>query len=461
MMKKLLFGSLTLFVLGFAKAQLTYTETVVTDTVHYYYNKHYYTQGGPALQNFPYTAAPALNNTTHMGSKFVNKEAIEISGLEGYSGIASLRKSQATMPVRLYLCNLDANGMPVLPAIDSVSSVVGTTVTVKVGGDFPFGRKHILTKDYAILIRNMSTHSGDSVKMVRTSARTYTAWAANNGPTWRDKYSDTMGVVRYLGKFYSTSDFTVSGFGKGTSYEFIVAPRVTYTLSASHIMPQKVVDKENICTFDAMTYTNSSSWRYSSPMYNFIEFNAKWNKINTDFAYYLAPPTGFPTDSAITWFFRDQDNGANKPDPRKCIVRGGATKTVTHYSDSAGCFEDCNFIARMWTMNTPGLRLTAQEQFTVCIDYCDDDALGVHATKTIEGIKLFPNPATTGKTQLTGLAGNNTILVYDLLGQLIFTETTNKDRTTIDLGNQPNGHYIVRVVNDAKQAKVIKLIKQN
>lgn len=464
-MKKLLFVSLALLSIGSALKAQAPTYTTVTDTVHYYYHKHYYTQNGPPWGFLPYTPGPAFHNISYVGSKFENKDTLVVSGLEGFSGMASKRSSQLSMPVALYLCNLGTDGLPVLPALDSVYTVVGNTLTVKVGGDFPNGRTRVLTKDYAVLMRNMSQHSGDSIKLVRTSAKTYTAWAAVNGPTWRDKYSDGMGVIRYLGKFYSTTNFTLTGFGKGTDYEFLVAPRVQYNLRATQTIPQKVVDNETICTWDKLTFTNTSSWRYTNRFYNFLEFNARWNHDQTVFHYLLAPPTGFPTDSAITWFFRDQDNGQAIPDPRKCLGRDGGTNSIVHYSDSTGCFDDNRFIARLKPMNyytsIQANMVTASEIFTLCLDFCGVDAVGLKTNTLENGLNVYPNPAVSGKTSLSGLVGSNTIYVYDVLGQVVYKELTNKEQVTIDLSNKPNGNYIVRVVSDLNKSKTVKIVKQD
>src|SRR5687768_15572290 len=159
-MKKLF---LLLCLAAFARinAQSLMQTQVVYDTVHYFFNKHYFKTGTP-MQSFPYYKLPYATQTlvAHAGSRFSNNEPIEISGLEAFV----TRDTQATkqiIPVRLYLCTLQ-NNLPVLPGLDSLQVNVSgyTPFNGPVGGNFPNNQKYILTSDYAILVRNVSTSSG-------------------------------------------------------------------------------------------------------------------------------------------------------------------------------------------------------------------------------------------------------------------------------------------------------------
>ena len=203
MMKKLLLLCSALFVFSIGvRAQLNVVvlDTIMTDTLHYYLNKHYFKSATTGnLKDFPYfkCAASTFTGVSHCGSKFETcGDTVQVLGLYGYASM-NIHTLNNKIPVRLYLCNLGSNGLPVLPAIDSVSSFVGSnavTTPTLVGGYFPNGRIHTLSSNYAVLIRNVSSISYDTVNLIRTAALTHT----NAFATWADKSSDGYGFVSIL-----------------------------------------------------------------------------------------------------------------------------------------------------------------------------------------------------------------------------------------------------------------------
>jgi len=76
-------------------------------------------------------------------------------------------------------------------------------------------------------------------------------------------------------------------------------------------------------------------------------------------------------------------------------------------------------------------------------------------------LRIFPNPAVNGKAEIIGLSGLNTITIFNLLGQLITTQKTEKENFQIDLNNQPNGTYLVKIVNANHDSKVVKIVNEN
>lgn len=463
MKKKLFF--LNALMAFFGSSLIAQTITPVTDTVHYYYQKQYFKRG-TSTGNLPYYKAPARTSISFMGSKFENKDTLVVHGLETYAARTLRGATNGAFTMGMYLCELDNDNMPKLPPLDSVilsgTAGVGSTVIAGYAGNFPNGRTRVLTKDFAVLVRNMSDKSGDTILFARTACRTYTAWSATNGPGWEDKFSDGYGYVRFGGKFQSATNSTVAGFGYSTDYEFIVAPRVSYNLKADHILPPKVVNSETLCTFEPVTFTNTSSWHYTNRMYNFLEFTRKWNDAVTPFHYGLVPTDGWTGDSAITWFFRDQDNGKSTPDPRAFLPFQAKSQTVTHYSDSTGCFEDCSFIARHRKMRIGSSpQIAAIGTFSMCVDFCNGDGVGVKTNNWNEKIKMYPNPTSTGKTKITGLIGNTNVEVFDILGQLVHIEQSDKESLALDLSNQSNGTYFVHLTNSNSKTKVVKVIKQD
>lgn len=101
---------------------------------------------------------------------------------------------------------------------------------------------------------------------------------------------------------------------------------------------------------------------------------------------------------------------------------------------------------------------TNKSTFTQSVSAC----LGLSINNiNSSSIELYPNPAINGKSYVSGLNGQNTIIVYNILGQTVFTQTSADETTTIDLSNQPNGTYLVKVIDSINNSKTVKLIVQN
>ncbi|MCC6372694.1 MAG: T9SS type A sorting domain-containing protein [Bacteroidia bacterium] len=462
MMKKLLLLASVLFTGSIQmKAQTPSTSTfAVTDTLHYYFNKFYFKSGsaqGAGSVPVIKLAASTVTGVTHVGVIYENcGDSMDINGIEGIVA-KTTRTSQQSIKVRMYLCGLNSSRMPVLPPIDSTPDItIGTNILNMVGGNLVHGPKRI-AGDFAICFRNMSTISGDTIVLGRTASRTYTAWP---NYTWSQKYSDGNGVMRFSGTFRSVTNFTASGLGVGTDYEFMLAPRVTYTIQASQAMPQPVIDSQTLCTSTAYNFTNTSSCRISNRMYNLIEFYNYWNQPGS----YLAnwPAGGWPVDSSFTWKFDNEDNLATGG---RIFLHKYNNNVVGFQSDSVinPICTDQNFFRmrhRTSGLYGRGTMYSANQQFTICLDYCNNDAVGLNDVTNYSSLNVFPNPANeTGIININGLIGENTINVYDMLGQLISTETTSTAKTTIDLSHQAKGNYLVRINNDSNMSKTVKLIK--
>lgn len=472
MMKKLLLSVVVVCSLALnIKAQINPTPTtmVITDTLHYYYNKFYFKQAFPAQftnyvspTNYTNYAAfyqcPALTFTGYpfVGNKFECPDTIVVEGLEAVLAKARSATEIFNTPARVYLCKLDANGKPKLPALDSVELSLNSRGAKLYGGPLKNGPKKIIG-DYAILVRNVSTIAGDTVNIMRTSCKTFTAWPA----TWQEKYSDGYGFIRHGGSFYSTTNFTLApGFGWGTDYEFFVAPRVTYTATVSQAWPTEVANSQTVCTFQPLTFTNTSSKFFTNRMFNLLEFYKKWNTPLAQL--YYAPPGGWPSDSTVTWKFDFEET--NSAGGKIHLPYGGGSNTIQFYTDSVlnpKC-SDQNFFRvnfkKMIVFGT-GAQTGVQEMIPICVEYCGGDAVGLSKNTGNDKLSVYPNPAVSGKTYISGLHGKSTILVYDVLGQVVFTETTEKDQVLVDLSNKANGSYLIKVTNGNGQSRAARIIK--
>ncbi|MCW3075425.1 MAG: hypothetical protein JWO32_34, partial [Bacteroidetes bacterium] len=83
-----------------------------------------------------------------------------------------------------------------------------------------------------------------------------------------------------------------------------------------------------------------------------------------------------------------------------------------------------------------------------------------HAISAASNVNVYPNPTVNGKTNVAGLEGANVITVYNMLGQVVSTTSTDKEVVTIDLSAQTAGNYLVRITNSNNQTKTLKVINQ-
>ncbi len=452
----------------------TNTNTLlVKDTLHYYLNKFYFKTATVDYTNFPKykSAASTVTNITHVGSRFdvPAGETVTVTGLEAF-GQRVQPAVHLTIPINIYLCNLNAQGFPVLPPLDSVQTIVGGNAVTPIGGPLLHGPR-TMTTDFAILFRNVSTSSGDYAYLLRTAGTT----ATNSSAPVSTKCSDfengkDYSFVRFNGTFYSTKDFTLSPeFGIGTSYEFVVAPHVEYEVQASQIMPTWVkllgdtTDDEFVCARLPMTFTNTSSGFFEHRMYNLNQFYRKWN-LGSPFPPFFS--SAFAADSSITWNF-DFIYVQNVRDSRVFLPYVN-NHTVTLYNDVASepfCFDANNqFRARLKPMGAKGRvpQFAFTESFKVCLTWCNGDTVGIgELNNNYKYLKVYPNPAVSGKTLISGLKGENLIEVYNMLGQTILTEKANSESFEINLSKQPTGTYLLKIVNSDKQTKMLKIINQD
>src|SRR5690606_21582756 len=125
-----------------------------------------------------------------------------------------------------------------MPPIDSVAVMTqgnSEDFVTPVGGNFTDNRVHRVGSDFAVLLRNMSTSGGDTVLVGRTNG----AAPGNSIASPEDFHGEGLGVVRIMNEFHSTMNFKGRGFGEGTDYEFCIAPRVQYTLTSDHALPDR------------------------------------------------------------------------------------------------------------------------------------------------------------------------------------------------------------------------------
>jgi len=76
-------------------------------------------------------------------------------------------------------------------------------------------------------------------------------------------------------------------------------------------------------------------------------------------------------------------------------------------------------------------------------------------------VKLFPNPTTGQLTLECDINGSKTIQVMNAIGEVVYDRSNvENNRLQIDIGDQPDGIYFVRIImKDSNQVIEIKTIK--
>lgn len=107
------------------------------------------------------------------------------------------------------------------------------------------------------------------------------------------------------------------------------------------------------------------------------------------------------------------------------------------------------------THSTGCMTETAQRSVSVSICTGMGDDLADY-----KNIIMFPNPAVSGITTLSGLQGENQIDVVNLIGQTVFSMNTSRESQQIDISAFPAGQYFIKVANNKQQVKVFKLLNE-
>lgn len=412
----------------------TASTQVIGDTLSYFFNKHFYRN--PASTGF-YTYMSPNSGTvqlTHHGSRFYNSGTLAITGLECLAA-RNASSPSAGVTIRMYLCNVSAN-LPIFPAIDSLNVVATGTAGAFRGANWTIPK--IVTGDFAVLFKCIPTLPGDSVRLFMNNAMTATA---TTGPA-SAKYGEGLGVFRAFGQFDNTTDL----FGPATDYEYIVAPRVVFTATTSFAAPTLSA----LCTGTNYVFSNTSSPYLSHRQYNLNEFYRVWKP-------FANAGTTIAADSVFTWNFGD--GTADRFTASGVNTISKVYNTVGNYTGTL-----TSMYQKMADFGDPSLAdsFTASKTTSNCVAPTNTNVTtSVAEVSGFQNVNVFPNPTVNGKTIITGLSGSNTVMVYDMLGQLVATQTSDKETISLDLINRANGNYIVKIINSSNAVKVMKIINQN
>jgi hypothetical protein len=84
--------------------------------------------------------------------------------------------------------------------------------------------------------------------------------------------------------------------------------------------------------------------------------------------------------------------------------------------------------------------------------------LGITTSKQTPVLTLMPNPADNYVTVSTGTAGNATMKVVDVLGNVVMTTVITDGTETINIGDFKNGVYFIQVESSEAKLMTRKLI---
>lgn len=398
------------------------TSTIlVGDTLWYNFNKHYYRNpGGTGFFTVKSPYSSTVVTLDRFGCKFQNNGSLTIGGLEAIVSRQATSPS-ASITVRVLLYNVSA-GMPVLPALDSITAVVTGTAAAIVGGNFATPK--VVTGDYAVMYRPVTSVAGDTIRAWMNNAYTSTATTGTSA----QKYGEGMGLTRASGTVIGMT----GTFGAGTDYEFLVMPRVGFQATAA----QTSSTVSPYCTNTPYTFNNTSSYWLGHRQYNLNQFYRAWRPFTNTVT--------IAADSVYTWNFGDGTGN---------FYTTTGNPNINHAYTTAGTFNG-TLTAKYQRMVDSGVKLQDAANFAKTVSTC----AGIQSLSGMDAVILYPNPSNTGLVNIANLPSESTIEVVNMLGQTVFKDKANAGNYSTDLSSLTNGSYFVKINAVNEKTKIVKLI---
>lgn len=411
----------------------TNANAIVQDTLWYFFNKHFYRNTPTAANSFytfnnanTYTATNAINAG---GAVFLNPSTgVAVSGLEAvvakskYAGGAS-----ASIPVTLYLFNVNA-GLPTGPAVASCTTAVTSTLGSFIGCNFT--TPTVVVGDYAVVMRNTSSLSQDTIKMFMNNARTTTSSA-----TAAEKFGEGLGILgvgNTFGSNWAATTNVFNGASFGSDFEFLVAPRVTYSFTANHNNTLTAV-----CNTTGVTYVNTTTGFASHRQYNLNKFAKSWAPFSNTVT--------IAADSIFTWNF-----GGTPPSTDYNV-----NPTHTFVVASNGNVSNQLIVKIQKMSDYSAVTVPDVKAWTVSVTICN---VGLTENSIENQFAVYPNPATDKVVVMLNNVNKDTqIQVLNALGQVVLTRTNLTEKNELNTESFAKGVYFVRVSN-GKEASTSKLI---
>lgn len=409
--------------------------TIIQDTLWYHSNKHMYLNTSANANSYwvypsPYPTATV--SLTHFGSSFENSGSLAITGLEAMCSRKGTSTS-ASVTVRVLLYNANASGVIQMPALDSITGVVTGTSNTWVRGNFTVPQ--VVNGNFAIAYRKVATAPvTDTIMGWATDAKTTT-------------YGEGLGRFRVGGSWLSTTGQLGGATG---DREFVVAPRVTYTVTADHSSTTFTT-----CNTVAVNYVNTTVSKASNRMFNLNAFYKKWKPLGI-----LNPNPQYATDltsvvdSVFTWNFGDGSNPVYTVSPTKYYQ--AANTPTTFVSSDALVWKHKSMAAYSNSASGGnGANTSDIKTWTVQVNTCN---VGLTENNIANQFAIYPNPATDKViVVLNNSNSNSAIQVLNALGQVVLTKTNLTEKNELNTESLAKGVYFVRVTN-GKESSTSKLI---
>jgi hypothetical protein len=433
-------------------AAKTSATVIVTDTNWYFVNKHEYRNTATNANSFyTYKIAPTYtgNSINSGGAYFAQTGNMIVGGAEGIV-IRQATAPSANVPVGLYLFNA-LGGMPTGNALASCTTAINsTTIGNYVGCNF--SSTVLVTGDFAIIIKNVSSNPLDSIRLFMNNARTMTANISPAAP--EQKFGESYGLIGYgattntfaTTSWDNTTDlFTLAPPNTGSDFEFCVAPRVAYAFTANHAATTLTT-----CNTAAVLYPNTTSANALSRQWNLNRFYKLWQPFaNTA----LLTGTATVRDSAVTWNFGDGITDYSDSPNHSFNPSAAQAPPPTYTANLSN-----TLLIKLQKMDNyfPGVNtVTDSKAWSVTVTICN---VGLTENSLNTTVGVYPNPATDKVTVFVNNANQDTQLqVLNALGQVVITRSNLTEKNELNTESLSKGVYFVRV-GSGKSFTTTKLI---
>ncbi|MBK9283280.1 MAG: T9SS type A sorting domain-containing protein [Sphingobacteriaceae bacterium] len=406
----------------------------ITDTLLYFLNKNEWKYGNSYLTvKTPHTGSVQVN--TEFGSSFLNTSGTPVTITKALVLASRQANSTSTMiPLTVTLYTASPTGVP------GASITTATCAITSTAGQFgtfaTFTAPVVASGAFFLSYRANPINPADTLRVFFTAAHT-----ATSGAPATQKFGESLGFIRNNGNLISTTNYYNTGT-PGSDLEAVVVPFVSFnfTADANVSAPNSTATPGAYCANLGITYTNTTSEIANNRQFN---YNA--------FATYWAPKTGTMTTPAVDPVYNWSFNGPPTP------TGSYTTANVTHTYATAGNASADIIVKYMYGFSKVGKTLDTKT-WTLQIANCG--IVGVAENQLNANLNVYPNPAISGKVNISGLEGSNTITVYNSIGQLVSTLVSETEITTVDLSAQPTGAYLIRVTDSNKASKVVRVINE-
>jgi hypothetical protein len=393
--------------------------TIIQDTLWYHYNKHEFKDANPTQYWVYSSPQPSTLTLSHFGASFENAGTVVIPGIEAMLSRKGTSTS-ASITVRVLLYNANASGVIQMPAIDSITGVVTGTTNMWVRGNFAIPK--VVSGNYAIAYRKVGPLATDTIM----------GWANNATTT---TFGEGLGRIRANGSWAATTGALGGATG---DREFIVAPYVTYSITADHNSTTNVT-----CNTTPVNYGNTSTPLGAHRMYNLNAFMKKWGTTtNPTWATVIA-------DSVYTWNFGDGSSPVYTVSPTKLYL---AANTPTTYVSSDALVLKHKSMANY---SANGVNSSDIKTWTITVNTCN---VGLTENNIANQFAVYPNPASDKVTVMLNNSNSNTMIqVLNALGQVVLTKSNVSEKNELNTESLAKGVYFVKVSN-GKESSTSKLI---